>query len=67
MRKCQSMQTNEVSDFICTLPKGHAGYCDYMDAMGMCGLSDDCRAVRDRWAKAFPYAREDNPRPHEGH
>lgn len=46
MSICQFMESNEVSDWICVLPANHAGTHDCIDAMGMCGENDDCRATR---------------------
>jgi hypothetical protein len=61
---CQQMQSNDASDFICVLPKGHAGEHDMIDAMGMCATHLDCRAIRPEWSKVFPHSAIDNPRPH---
>jgi len=44
---CQNLETSEATDYVCTLDRGHAGSCDFTDAMGMCQVNEDCRALRN--------------------
>lgn len=45
MRKCAHIEQAPHTDFICIHPANHAGPHDLIDAMGMCGQHDDCRAT----------------------
>ncbi len=45
MSICRNLMSAPHTDFICTLPASHAGSCDLIDAMGICGEHDDCRAT----------------------
>ena len=46
MDRCSNLVTAPDTDYACVLPAGHAGHCDLIDAMGMCGEHGDCRATR---------------------
>lgn len=47
---------------VCTLPASHAGECEFMDAMGLCGENENCRAQAD-WHRSCADKR-DRDRPH---
>jgi hypothetical protein len=47
MSICQHIENAPHTDYVCTLPAAHAGDHDLIDAMGICGEHDDCRATSE--------------------